>query len=148
MMEFRTPYNYDRDAVSKETGLSCEDESLAQQHLRDETDINFMLERFGATGVIARNDYTPMFGDFTEITDFRSALHAVMDAEESFMTLPAKTRERFGNDPQQLMDFVFDVNNKDEAMALGLLNLDPDSANSKNLTNQDPLPAGSGTGAT
>ena len=46
----RNPYNYDMAAVSQETGLKCQDPSLAQQHMKDECDINVIVERFGVTG--------------------------------------------------------------------------------------------------
>jgi len=43
----RGPFQYDADAVSDETGLRCEDESLTVQADRDDVDINFIVERFG-----------------------------------------------------------------------------------------------------
>ena len=43
----RTPYNYDRDEVSKNTALVCEDESLAQQNMKAETDLNVMIRKYG-----------------------------------------------------------------------------------------------------
>ena len=46
-MELRTPYNYDRDEVSKNTALVCEDESLAQQNMKAETDLNVMIRKYG-----------------------------------------------------------------------------------------------------
>ena len=42
----RTPYNYDKDAATNESGLHCEDASLAQQHFKDECDINNILRQF------------------------------------------------------------------------------------------------------
>ena len=32
----RTPFNYDRDLASEESGLKCEDPSLTQQQFKDE----------------------------------------------------------------------------------------------------------------
>ena len=46
----RTPYNYDVDKVSDETGLSCPEVTLAQQNFKDETDINYIVRQFGITG--------------------------------------------------------------------------------------------------
>ena len=48
----RSLYNYDRDAASSESGLACDDPTLAQQQFRDEADINTILERFGRTGLL------------------------------------------------------------------------------------------------
>ena len=43
----RTPYNYDRDEVSKNTALVFNDESLAQQQFKDENNINLMIRKYG-----------------------------------------------------------------------------------------------------
>jgi len=36
-------------------------------------------------------------------------------------SLPSKIRDRFGNDPSQLLSFLADSSNKDEAISLGLV---------------------------
>ena len=117
----RTPYNYDRDAASNESGLACEEPSLTQQHFKDETDINNILRQFNVTGMLPETPLSPRYGDFTGIVDYHSALNAVIAAEDDFMALPAQLRARFENDPAQLIDFLDDENNRSEAEQLGLL---------------------------
>jgi phage internal scaffolding protein len=118
----RTPYNYDVDAVSSLTGLECKDLSLAQQHMKNECDINNIVEQFGVTGQLpAGSVVAPTYGDFTGINDYRAALDAVMAADDAFMALPANLRERFNHDPAELVDFVSDINNRSEAIDLGLI---------------------------
>ena len=117
----RTPYNYDRDAASNESGLACEEPSLTQQHFKDETDINNILRQFNVTGMLPEASLSPRYGDFTGIGDYHSALNAVIAAEDEFMALPAHIRARFENDPAQLIDFLGDENNRSEAEKLGLL---------------------------
>lgn len=120
----RTPYNYDVNAVSDETGLKCEDPSLAQQHLAEECDINYIVERFGVTGQLPEaGAYTPTYGDFTGIGDYRQALDAVSAADAAFMALPANIRERFDNDPALFVDFCSstDPADRSEAIELGLI---------------------------
>lgn len=120
----RTPYNYDVDAVSDETGLKCEDPSLAQQHSAEECDINYIVERFGVTGQLPENNRPmPTYGDFTGISDYRAALDAVAAADSAFMNLPAKVRERFDNDPALFVDFCSssDPADRSEAIELGLI---------------------------
>lgn len=118
----RTPYNYDVDAVSDLTGLKCEDPSLAQQHMKDETDINNIVEQYGVTGQLpAAPVNVPTYGDFTGTNDYRQALDMVMAADYAFMSLPANVRERFNNDPAELVDFVSDINNRSAAIDLGLI---------------------------
>ena len=123
IIEFvRTPHNYDVDEVSDLTGLECLDPSLAQQNSRDECDINHIIERFGVTGQLPpQTGHMPTYGDFTGISDYREALDAVSRAEESFMALPANVRERFDNDPALFVDFCSDINNRSEAIDLGLI---------------------------
>ena len=118
----RTPYNYDLDAASNESGLHCEDATLAQQHYKDECDINNILRQFNVTGLLPENALSPRYGDFTGISDYQTALNQVIAAEDEFMRLPADLRARFGNDPAQLIEFMENSENKDEAIKLGLVN--------------------------
>jgi len=115
--------NYDSDKVSVETGLACEDPSLAQQQFKDECDINTILDRFNVTGQLPVSALQPQFGDFSGVTDYQSALNAVLDAQESFDALPARVRERFANDPAAFVDFCLDEANRGEMKALGLIEL-------------------------
>ena len=118
----RTPYNYDKDAASNESGLHCEDVSLAQQHFKDECDVNTILQKFNITGILPEQTLSPRYGDFTGIGDYHSALNAVMAAQDEFELLPAQIRARFENDPAKLIEFLNDDNNRPEAEELGLVN--------------------------
>jgi len=117
----RNPYNYDTLAASNESGLRCEDASRTQQHFKDETDINNILRQFNITGQLPTKAISPRYGDFTNIGDYHSALNQVIAAEDEFMTLPATLRARFDNDPQELIEFLNNPENKDEAIKLGLV---------------------------
>jgi len=118
----RTAYNYDKDAASNESGLACEEPSLTQQHFKDETDINNILRQFNITGLLPESSLSPRYGDFTGIYDYQSALNAVIAAESEFDGLPAQIRARFNNNPEELINFLDNSSNKDEAIALGLIN--------------------------
>lgn len=120
MIEFRTPYNYDTNKVSDETGLECLDASKAVQSQKEEADINTIVRRFGLTGQLPQNARMPEYGDFTGITDYQSALNAVMAADDTFMQMPADVRVRFGNDPEKFVQFCLDPANAEEAVKLGL----------------------------
>lgn len=119
----RSPYNYDRAKASDEAALPASEygESLTIQSMKDDADLNVIMRRFGITGMMPENPRVPMYGDFTEVGDFRSALHAVQQAQEQFMEFPAELRARFSNDPQQLLEFVADDRNMAEAVRLGLV---------------------------
>ena len=117
----RTPYNYDKDAASNESGLHCEDASLAQQHFKDECDINTILQKFNITGLLPEQTLSPRYGDFTGIGDYHTALNRVIAAQDEFDALPAQIRARFNNDPAQLIEFLENSDNRPEAEKLGLV---------------------------
>jgi phage internal scaffolding protein len=121
----RTPYNYDVDKVSDETGLVCPDPSLAQQNFKDETDINYIVRQFGLTGELPGKPLSPQYGDFTGVLDYHSAVNAVLAAQDEFDHLPAQMRARFNNDPAELIDFLGKEENREEATKLGLVDEKP-----------------------
>ena len=135
----RTPYNYDTNAASNESSLVCLEPTMAQQHFKDECDINFILKNFGIEA-LAVNPLQPRYGDFSDVVDYHSALNAVIAAEDGFMALPANIRTRFDNDPSKLIDFIENPANRSEAESLGL------------VTKSEPVPVGlldpTGTGDT
>lgn len=115
-MKFHT--KYDPPVVE---GLRTSPVSLTQQHFKEDSDINVLIERFTHGGNLPQRnaeDYT--FGDFSAV-DYQTALDTVMVANEQFGTLPAKVRDRFGNNPAKLLHFLQDENNREEAIGLGLV---------------------------
>lgn len=117
----RTPYNYDRDAATNESALACEEPSLAQQHYKDECDINNILRQFNITGLLPESPLSPRYGDFSGIGDYHTALNRVIAAQDEFDALPAQIRARFNNDPAELIEFLEDDKNRPEAEDLGLV---------------------------
>lgn len=116
----RTPYNYDVDAVSKETGLECKDPTRTVQESKDECDINVILERFGITGELPVNLRMPLQEEFYENMSYQDALAKIKAADDAFMQLPANVRERFQNNPGMFVDFASNPANLDECRRLGL----------------------------
>ena len=115
-MYFRTFY----DKV--DVGVTCETPSRTQQSFKDECDINNIVKRYRETGVITHLASSEAFyDDVSNVPDYQTALGVVMDAEEKFMQLPATVRKRFDNDPAQMLEFIQDDNNYEEAVSLGLL---------------------------
>lgn len=117
----RTQYNYDHNAASNASGLVCEEPTRAQQHHKDECDINVILERFGKTGQMPVNTISGTYGDFSGVHDYHTALNAIIASEHEFAALPAKIRLRFANDPANLIQFLENPENKSEAQELGLI---------------------------
>lgn len=122
-MFFRSGFNYDTDTASEDSALvmPVDETVFTQQQFKEESDINTIVSRFGLTGEIPGDFKAPMSGDFTGITDFQTAMQQVRAAEEEFMRMPGELRARFANDPQQLLAFVMDDRNRDEAVRLGIV---------------------------
>lgn len=120
MFHARNPYNYDTDHASRTTGFVNSLPSLAQQQFKDECDINTIAKNFGLTGQLPTPVYLPTFDDFSEVSDFQSALHAIQRAEASFLAMPSAVRERFNNNSQKFLEFTSDARNAAELKALGL----------------------------
>jgi len=118
----RTQYNYDHNAASNASGLVCEEPTRAQQHHKDECDINVILERFGKTGHLPINAISGTYGDFSGVHDYHTALNAIIASESEFAALPAQLRNRFDNEPSKLIEFLDNPENKAEAQKLGLIN--------------------------
>lgn len=91
---------------------------------RDDADINKIVARFHKTGQLPPSR-EELFGDISEIGDFADALMRVQRGKELFMEYPAHIRERFQNDPAQLISFLDDESNLDEAVELGLVQKAP-----------------------
>lgn len=122
----RSAYNYDTMAASDESGLKCEDISLTQQSAKDECDINKIMER-AMNGIMPPgSSREPVYGDFTSSADdYHHAMNIVAEAREAFDTLPASVRARFQNDPAEILEFLADGENFDEAVKLGLIEKPP-----------------------
>ena len=118
---FRTAYNYDTDEVSNATAIHFPEPTLCVQDQAKDTDINEIVRRFGLTGELPSGVRAPTYGDFIFDGDYRDALEAIRNADESFMAMPADVRARFENDPAQFIDFVSDEANRAEAEKLGLV---------------------------
>lgn len=116
----RAPYNYDADSASLLVHSDTVGESLTKQSFADECDINRILERFAITGHVPENVRAPSFGDFVDIPSYQDALNAVIEAEHSFMQMPANVRARFGNDAHAFVEFCSDPENLPEMRKLGL----------------------------
>lgn len=98
------------------------DRSLTKQAFRDECDINNIMKRFERDGVLAHyNTYRGDYGDFTDCPEYHDAQNQVIAANSMFLTLPAKIRERFQNDPGAFITFVGDKRNEAEMRELGIL---------------------------
>lgn len=101
--------------------------SRTKQCFKEECDMNNIIKRFKKTvGTDFLDRYQGyvggQFGDFTDVSDYRSAIDQINRADEVFMALPAVLRAKFDNDAASFLDFCQNPNNRDELRAMGLLN--------------------------
>ena len=96
--------------------------ALTQQHFRDECDVNFIMSKYSSTSLLNHSEhFQGNYGDFTDVQDYQTSLNEVMKAQEMFMSLPSRVRNRFANDPSEFLDFVGREENREEMKSLGLL---------------------------
>jgi len=99
-------HNYDHKAHSEACQSPGGGVMMTQQHFVDEVDINTIVRRFGLQGGLPADIAGGVYGDFTGITDYDSAVEKIAFTRNRFMALPAELRERFDNDPGRLVSFV------------------------------------------
>jgi len=96
--------------------------TLTKQSFREECNINSIMARYEKTGLINHvAGREPIFGDFSEIPDYQTALDIVYTAEDQFLQLPAQLRKFFNNDPSFMLAYMQDPKNKAMCQKLGLL---------------------------
>lgn len=99
-------------------------EPKTQQQYKASCDINNILKKYHRDGVISPdllNKRHAVFGDVSNFGDFQESQNKILEAREAFMTLPAKLRARFDNDPAKCLDFATNPDNWDEMVKLGMV---------------------------
>lgn len=119
-MKFRTVYSA-RDEEHK--GIIFPSDSLAQQHFKQECDVNFIVDRYVKTGEMEHlSSVEPHFADVSDIpTDLFAAYEKVAVAEAAFMDLPSGLRKELNNDPAALSDWLMNPDNRQAAVQYGLI---------------------------
>ena len=100
-----------------------EEPTMAQQQFKDDCDINHIIKKYQQTGQIthmARKN--GVYADVSKISGktYLEALNTVLNANEAFDALPSEIRERFQNDPAELLKFMQDPKNYDEGVKIGI----------------------------
>lgn len=142
LMKFRSQFDGKSDEISKKHITPSIGESRTKQAFKDESDINNILKRYNVTGILPDQSRAALahFGDFTNVPPYDESLNIVIESQSSFMQLPATLRQRFANDPQHLLSFLADSNNREEAIKLGFIN-PPQQAVPAPIRGEQPLSA-------
>lgn len=114
---FRTAYSPRKRVVTRILG-----ESRTKQSFRDECDINRIMARYQNTGVLEFvQKREARYADVSAV-DYQEACNLVAGAQSMFHELPSALRARFDNDPAQLLAFLDNPSNLQEAIELGIVN--------------------------
>lgn len=79
---------------------------LVKQSMAGESDINEIMKKWHATGMLPQSGRQPKYGDFSTGQDFTQAMNAVRDMEESFEQLPSAVRRVCHNNPAVFLELV------------------------------------------
>lgn len=96
------------------------DPGLTEQSHAKDCDINNIVATYHKTGVFPEAGEL-LFADVSDAPTYQDALQTVINAENAFMALDAKTRKRFDNDATQMLAFLDNPENRAEAIALGMI---------------------------
>jgi len=114
---------------------------ITKQEFKDETDINNILKMYKQTGIIQHiNKNQPLYEDLPDQSDYQTSLNIIMDAENTFATLPSKVRDFFGNDPGRFLGAFSDPSMEDKLREFGLLKPVPPEPLPTNLTSPSQAP--------
>lgn len=90
---------------------------------KDRCDINKIVAKYNRTGMLEHvNKNAPFFGDVAQLGDYQEAMNVVVRANELFAGMSSSVRERFHNDPNEMIEFLSKEENKAEAIKLGMVN--------------------------
>jgi len=84
-------------------------------------DVNNIMSKYKKTGQLthlARNQ--GVYADVSQIPDLQESLAQVELANAAFASLPSEVRQRFQNSPVQMIEFLQDPSNDEEAIRFGL----------------------------
>ncbi|WNK12510.1 MAG: internal scaffolding protein [Microvirus sp.] len=117
--------------LNRATGELAAPPSMTKQEFARECDINNIVKSFSVSGQLNHVSAKALSGQYLDLPDgfdLQQSLEIVAQAESAFMSLPAKVRDRFHNDPANFLTFVHDPDNLDEMRRMGLATTPPRGA--------------------
>nr|AVQ10287.1 internal scaffolding protein VP3 [Gokushovirinae environmental samples] len=98
--------------------------TLTRQEFQAECDINTIMAQYEKHGVVSHVN-PPQMMQYLDLVsaprDLAEALQIMNDATASFMSLPARTRKEFDNDPVKFVEFAENETNHDKLREWGIL---------------------------
>lgn len=104
----------------KRVQFSSDKPSKTKQEFKQDCDMNVIINRFTKTGVLPLQQRHAMYLNLVGAPNLQQSMHLMMAADAAFMTLPAKVRKEFDNNPMKFVEFATDEKNLDKLREWGL----------------------------
>lgn len=128
--------------ASEKEVVCFEKESRTQQSFLKECDVNNIVKRYKATGLMRQVPGEPLYADFTTLPkEYQDALNTVVQAQDAFARLSSDVRSRFDNDPAAFVEFA---TNPDNIEQMREWKLAPPAAKPAEVEPAAPAKAGTG----
>ena len=112
---YRQPVNYEDDLPS-----------LTRQEFSEECDVNKIMARYQATGILPNSTKEPIYWDAARVpNNLQDAMASMMYANELFMQLGAPIRKEFDNDATRFVEFATNPENGAKLKEWGLTAPEP-----------------------
>ena len=110
LISFRNAYS-----PQKVVTTTCSHSDTEESH-KDSCDINKIFHASNHSPELLIPESPPTFGDFSNGADFTEMQNRVADAISGFENLPSETREFFEHKPANLVEFMNDPENAQDAI--------------------------------
>lgn len=95
--------------------------SRTKQEFKSDCDVNEIIRRFTKHGTLPNTPATPpRFVDAANLPDLQGAMAIMIEAEKSFMALPAQVRKEFDNSPMAFVEYATKPENLDKLREWGI----------------------------
>ena len=121
-------------------------EGMTQPEFKADCDINTIISRYEAAQAPLPISDISHYLDYSQVTDYQTAMQSVAAIGDYFDSLPATVRKRFANDPSELLAFLDQPQNRSEAEILGLVSPSLSSKGTQAITGGAVAGEGSGEG--
>lgn len=100
--------------------IDCSKDGKTKQEFSKQCNINTIMSQ-AMKGIMPNYRQDENYIDTTGLQSYQEALYQVREAERQFNLMPAELRNKFDNNPQRMIDWVNQEENKAEAIELGML---------------------------
>ena len=94
---------------------------VTEQSHKNQCDVNNIIKKYNKNGLISHvSSMKAEFGD-VPLVDYKEMQDRLVKMQGEFSKLPGEVKKRFGNSPFNLIAFMEDAGNREEAIKLGLI---------------------------